>query len=591
MAYVSTTEEDDEDEEYADPYGIHHSSSPLTLTERAQAAWKRKEAQRSRSTSPRGKSSSRSLRQDEGGASAPGSANSFANATASGAVRFSQNDDTIHHFEPDPDPDETLDSLTFGGRSLNSEYTKSAESEVEDFIKDILMIGSGKGSNPGRRKVKYSPNVQRKLQQRKNKAAAMDDDADPEEEDATYESNEDDDLCSPSEVVVEGRSSASSRSRHQHQPRSKQQEPSVFCTAADDSVDGSRARGSSKERKSKNGNDPLSSVWNYLEGGFSAVSSALGFDDGSQMTPQRSRSSARRSATSSQYSPGDTTGDSVTTEGLFDPMMGEGDVYTGQGRDRGNLETAPSLEEDVRLVDLALQAARSMHKLRGFEYDETNEINIASDIRFSVVDLSLPLGLIFQENETGCWVTKVLPDGSAAKCQYIEVGDQLAAIDGVSAIKMSVEDIAALIRRKSSDIELTFLRYVGPWRPAEGTVAEEGYEVRMQTRREKPINLPGCGLGSSSINNSNTVVSSATNVTPPAKPQSSRNLRSSVSGAKSQSLRPLTPSRRSLAQSRSLSPTPRRAMTKQNSSSRYNAASAQSQGKNRLGFWRFGKKK
>jgi PDZ domain len=229
------------------------------------------------------------------------------------------------------------------------------------------------------------------------------------------------------------------------------------------------------------------------------------------------------------------------------------------------------------LVDLALQAARSMHKLRGFEYDESNEINIASDIRFSVVDLSLPLGLIFQENETGCWVTKVLPDGSAAKCQFIEVGDQLAAIDGVSAIKMSVDDIAGLIRRKSSEIELTFLRYVGPWRPAEGTVAEEGYEVRMQTRRENPMHLPGCGLTGSS---KKAVV---TSTTPPTKPVANKALRTSASNLRTSS-RSNPP--------RSLSPTGR-AVAKQ--SSTRNAAVTQQpqqrQSTTKKGFWRFGKKK
>jgi len=257
-------------------------------------------------------------------------------------------------------------------------------------------------------------------------------------------------------------------------------------------------------------------------------------------------------------------------------MMGDRDVYTGERRGR-NLQPAPSLEEDVRLVDLALQAARSMHKLRGFEYDESNEINIASDIRFSVVDLSLPLGLIFQENETGCWVTKVLPDGSAAKCQFIEVGDQLAAIDGVSAIKMSVDDIAGLIRRKSSEIELTFLRYVGPWRPAEGTVAEEGYEVRMQTRRENPMHLPGCGMSGSS---KKAVVTSATSTT---RPVANKALRTSASNLRTSSQRNT---------SRSLSPAGR-AVAKQ-SSTRKAAVSQQAQqqeSKSKKGFWRFGKKK
>jgi hypothetical protein len=45
--------------------------------------------------------------------------------------------------------------LTSGdGWSLNLEYTKGLEREVEDMIKDIMFIGSGKSSMPGRRKLK-----------------------------------------------------------------------------------------------------------------------------------------------------------------------------------------------------------------------------------------------------------------------------------------------------------------------------------------------------------------------------------------------------------------------------------------------------
>ena len=139
----------------------------------------------------------------------------------------------------------------------------------------------------------------------------------------------------------------------------------------------------------------------------------------------------------------------------------------------------PSLDKDLRLIELAIQSARSFHKLKGVAYDES-DVDIVTDIKFIVVDLTLPLGLIFQENESGCWVTKVLTDGSAIK-KSIQVGDQLAAIDGKSAIRMKVEDIALAIRQKKSrPFELTFLRYVGPLRPASGLVEEEGYEIKAR---------------------------------------------------------------------------------------------------------------
>ena len=139
----------------------------------------------------------------------------------------------------------------------------------------------------------------------------------------------------------------------------------------------------------------------------------------------------------------------------------------------------PSLDKDLRLIESAIQSARSYHNLRGVVYDES-DVDIVTDIKFIVVDLSLPLGLIFQENEAGCWVTKVLTEGSAIK-KSIQVGDQLAAIDGKSAIGLNVDDIAGAIRQKKSrPFELTFLRYVGPMRPVAGAVEEEGYEIKAR---------------------------------------------------------------------------------------------------------------
>jgi hypothetical protein len=142
-----------------------------------------------------------------------------------------------------------------------------------------------------------------------------------------------------------------------------------------------------------------------------------------------------------------------------------------------------ALENDIRLVDLATQAAISTHRINGYELDRSYEIDIVNEISFSVVDLGLPLGVIFQENEKGCWVTKILPEGSAADSKCVQVGDQLAAVDGTSAIDMKVDEIAHLIKQKSAagTVELTFLRYTGPMRPeAESVVQEEGYEIRAK---------------------------------------------------------------------------------------------------------------
>ena len=80
----------------------------------------------------------------------------------------------------------------------------------------------------------------------------------------------------------------------------------------------------------------------------------------------------------------------------------------------------------------------------------------------------MPLAIvIFLENDGGCFVTKVSPDGSASRCGGVEVGDQLAAINGLKSINTKVDDICRAIA-KSSDpktVVMMFIRYIGPFRP------------------------------------------------------------------------------------------------------------------------------
>lgn len=75
----------------------------------------------------------------------------------------------------------------------------------------------------------------------------------------------------------------------------------------------------------------------------------------------------------------------------------------------------------------------------------------------------------------GCFVTKVSPDGSAARSRRVEVGDQLASINGTSSSKMKVDDICDAIRRSSdlSQIKLVFVRYIGPFRPFRESLQSE----------------------------------------------------------------------------------------------------------------------
>jgi PDZ domain len=95
-------------------------------------------------------------------------------------------------------------------------------------------------------------------------------------------------------------------------------------------------------------------------------------------------------------------------------------------------------------------------------------VNVQVEIRSSSTPIVLRAEVIFQEDYSGCWVTTVMPDGNAGQSGRVEPGDQLAAIDGRSSIGMKVDDICDAISEASSrskQIELTFLRYVGPFQP------------------------------------------------------------------------------------------------------------------------------
>lgn len=71
--------------------------------------------------------------------------------------------------------------------------------------------------------------------------------------------------------------------------------------------------------------------------------------------------------------------------------------------------------------------------------------------------------MIFLENDGGCFVTKLSPDGSASRSGAVQVGDQLVSINGTSGHKMKVDDICDVISSSPdpTSLALTFVRYVG----------------------------------------------------------------------------------------------------------------------------------
>jgi len=189
----------------------------------------------------------------------------------------------------------------------------------------------------------------------------------------------------------------------------------------------------------------------------------------------------------------------------------------------GDESTYGAEDEDSYLLQQALAAARAIHHVQGVEYDETQEINVLTDIKFVVVTVSLPLGLLFQEHEIGVWVSRVVPDGNGAQ-KGVQHGDQLAAINGISSVHTTIDEVASTISGTPSHIgvELTFLRYVGPLRPVPGSIIQEGFEVTDTSVSPKKMKEEKTARSKRSLfskkKSSNKVTSGGGSSTPPASP-------------------------------------------------------------------------
>jgi hypothetical protein len=106
--------------------------------------------------------------------------------------------------------------------------------------------------------------------------------------------------------------------------------------------------------------------------------------------------------------------------------------------------------------------------------------------------------VVFAENDVCCWVDRVFEGGNAATASIgdkLQRGDQLAALDGVTAMRKNVSEVCKMLANAADPniIELTFVRYVGAIHPA--SKEQQGYEVidtklsKEATGRFSPINL------------------------------------------------------------------------------------------------------
>jgi hypothetical protein len=68
------------------------------------------------------------------------------------------------------------------------------------------------------------------------------------------------------------------------------------------------------------------------------------------------------------------------------------DCYLDDEEDEDDLPFSDNLEDDPQLLILARSAAQAHHELKGVFYDPSSGIDLYTEIKFSVVELKLPLG-------------------------------------------------------------------------------------------------------------------------------------------------------------------------------------------------------
>ncbi|CAJ1960929.1 unnamed protein product [Cylindrotheca closterium] len=149
-----------------------------------------------------------------------------------------------------------------------------------------------------------------------------------------------------------------------------------------------------------------------------------------------------------------------------------------------------SLNSDQDFVLLALFAAQAVHELQGVRFDDSYPLDMYEDLKISVVELKLPLGLILMENAGGCFVNKIAADGSATRSGGVEVGDQLAAINGQKCLKIRVEDIYKIVLTapEAAALQFAFIRYIGPFRP-ETQIIEDDNSVIDNSRPRQTMRV------------------------------------------------------------------------------------------------------
>lgn len=447
--------------------------APTNLQQRAHQAWKSRQQK---------KNSSLKVKLDD---SSNNNNNPAVVQAPRGNVSFGKST-TVHHFESEG----TRDDGTVCDRSLNSEYTKTMESEVEDMIKDILFIGSAKVTNPGRRQIRHKPSVKRKIRKsvggestraggssrgrRSNLCVLQETTTDTTDDDQQPSylppsiSNAVPKNTKKNNFSTRGRG-ANTRAKERLDDTADESTVSADTTMTSESQSLSRRRGGGGDDRSLASStidsrtvdtvlsddrdrqaidaDPFAAVLGFMEGGLTAVSSAIEYaiesagqdDNGRSKKKQRNR--GQGSSSEGIVNPFESctgkqrsilgSGNDTAMAGMVDfaqdlwfgPYIAEsgsshsqkrtkskklGEVHDGAtvDSDEEAANTVNEAEKEMtrrmlelgtgeQVAKLAIHAAHSVHRLQGIEYDESVAIDMYKDLKICDVHLMLPLGSKF----------------------------------------------------------------------------------------------------------------------------------------------------------------------------------------------------
>ena len=450
---TATTDDDDDDcDTSTENYGMR-AISPTSLQERAHQAWKSRQTKKNSTTKP-------SLRPPSPNQDISNISNVSTNVTSirsskgANIVSFGQTN-TIHRFESEQQ-DDSAEVMSLD-RSLNSEYTKTIESEVEDVIKDIFLIGTPDKNKPGRRKYRYKPEVKRKISKELKATANVESSSEEDntvpslnESDFVLKKKEKKHIISPTnddstKKLAEERTRSSAQSKKTQQSRTMNavdDRSASIASIGGSSLDGTNTLGDtntleSSELRENSLEDPFNAIIGLVEGGLSAMTSAIGYalgdpitdptDDHEMKKERKSKTKGSKKQgtfSTSEYSVLESCGlaigsPAIMSEGnrqltsdMTDMMTKDlwfgsdiaqsagSNIYEDRSEGTASFNNCKNQERfKAGIYQLAIHAAYSVHKLQGVEYDDSFAIDLHEEVKICPVSLKLPLGIIFLEND------------------------------------------------------------------------------------------------------------------------------------------------------------------------------------------------